>query len=298
MAADDDISVSAPAPAPQPSAWGPEGRTAAVSITFDNLGEAMDLAAGSWPRDAPVGRHPSVVEVLPRILELLDAAGIRGTYFAEGWSADVYPDALRQLTERGHEIAYHGWRHEHWQDLKSPTTERDLIARGVATMRAHGIHLRGFRPPGGVLTPQTLEILRTHGFSYVSPAGRDAALLDGLVVLPFRWTAIDAYYFFDAFGPLRRAFGDGDATLPPDRLVAGVQRALDDVLATGGYLSLLFHPFLEAEPAHYDAMAEVVARVADHPDIWCAPAAVHAKWALAHPERLATDPHLDARSWR
>jgi hypothetical protein len=45
-------------------------------------------------------------------------------------------------------------------------------------------------------------------------------------------------------------------------------------------------------------MAEVVARVAGHPDIWCAPAGVHADWALAHPERLATDPSLDLRSWR
>src|SRR3954463_3462492 len=82
------------------SGWGPDGRRAAVSVTFDNLGEAMDLAIGAWPEDAPVGQHYSITEVLPKILELLDRQGIRCTYFAEGWSAEVYPDALRALTGR------------------------------------------------------------------------------------------------------------------------------------------------------------------------------------------------------
>jgi peptidoglycan/xylan/chitin deacetylase (PgdA/CDA1 family) len=282
----------------QAGGWGPDERTAAVSVTFDNLGEAMDIAIGRWQPDAPVGRHYSVTNVLPRILDLLDAVGIRSTYFAEGWSADVYPDALRELSQRGHEVAYHGWRHEHWADLESPARERALISRGVATMREHGVRLRGFRPPGGTLTPWTVEILREHGFSYVSPAGQNAGLLDGLAALPFRWTAIDAYYFFDAFGPLRRAFGDGEPTLAPERLVAGVRQALDDVLTAGGYLSLLFHPFLEADPAHFAAMADVVAQVGAHPDIWCAPCADHAEWALDHRERLSPDPCLDTRSWQ
>lgn len=278
--------------------WGPDARAAAVSVTFDNLGEAMDLATGAWPQDAPVGGHYSVTEVLPRVLDLLAAENVRSTYFAEGWSANIYPDAIRSLTENGHEVGLHGWRHEPWSELHSAEIERALIARGVTAMRRHGVELHGFRPPGGTLTEATAQILLEHGFTYVSPAGHDAGMLNGLVALPFRWTAIDAYYFFDAFGPLRRAFGDGDWTLDPDRLVAGVEQALDDVLATGGYLSLLFHPFLQAAPEHFHAMAEVIARVAGDPDVWCAPCAVHAAWALEHPERLPPHARLDERSWR
>jgi peptidoglycan/xylan/chitin deacetylase (PgdA/CDA1 family) len=282
----------------QAGGWGPDGRTAAVSVTFDNLGEAMDLATGTWQQDAPVGRHYSVIEVLPRILDLLDGEGIRGTYFAEGWSADVYPDALRELSRRGHEVAYHGWRHEHWADLHDRAEEHALISRGVATMREHGVDLRGFRPPGGTLTPWTLDILREHQFTYVSPAGQSAGMLDGMVALPFRWTAVDAYYFFDAFGPLRLACGDGEATLGPDRLIAGIRHALDEVLATGGYLSLLFHPFLVAEPGHFAAMAEAIGEVAAHPAIWCVPCATQADWALDHRDRMPPTPDLDTRSWR
>jgi peptidoglycan/xylan/chitin deacetylase (PgdA/CDA1 family) len=269
-----------------------------VSVTFDNLGEAMDLAIGTWPQEAPVGEHYSVTEVLPKVLDLLDAQRVRCTYFLEGWSADVYPTALQALTEGGHEVAYHGWRHEHWRDIKSRDLEHDLIARGVASMREKGIELRGFRPPGGVLTPWTLEILREHGFTYVSPAGHQAGLLDGLVALPFRWTAIDAYYLFDAFAPLRRHLGDDDAPLSPDHMVTGFEQAMHDVIATGGALSLLFHPFLQSEPDHFEAMARIVEAVASSEDLWCAPCAEHAHWAFTHRERLPANPQLDERSWQ
>jgi hypothetical protein len=44
-----------------PGRWGPEGKQAGVTITFDNLGEASDLEFGRWPIDRPVGQHHSAV---------------------------------------------------------------------------------------------------------------------------------------------------------------------------------------------------------------------------------------------
>ena len=35
--------------------WGPSGCVAAVSITFDNLGEAVELERGTWPETMPLG---------------------------------------------------------------------------------------------------------------------------------------------------------------------------------------------------------------------------------------------------
>ncbi len=289
-------------PARDPSAprggWGPAGKRAAVSITFDNLGEAMDLSIGAWPAGAPIGRHYSVTEVLPRILDLLHAQDVRCTYFSEGWSAAVYPDAIRRLRDGGHEVASHGWRHEHWADVSSPEVEATLITRSMVALRTHGIEARGFRPPGGLVTPWTAAVLRDRGFTYVSPAGRRPGWLDGLVALPFRWTATDAYYFLDAFAPLRRVLGDPADALPPDRFVAGVQRALDESLANGAYLSLLCHPFVASEPRRFEAVATIVEMVARHADVWCAPCEAHAAWALEHQELLWADPGLDERSWQ
>jgi peptidoglycan/xylan/chitin deacetylase (PgdA/CDA1 family) len=231
-------------------------------------------------------------------LDLLDREGVRCTYFVEGWSAEVYTDAVQRLARAGHELGCHGWRHEPWSDIGSRGEEAALIERAAAAIRAQGVTLRGFRPPGGGLTLWTAELLRDAGFDYISPAAERLGRIGDLVVVPFRWTAIDAYYFFDAFSGLRKAFGDPPEPLPPERLVAGVDRVVDEVVATGGCVSLLFHPFLQAKPDHFTAMAETISAVARRDDVWCAPCTAHVDWALEHPELLATNPALERLSWR
>src|SRR5918998_2344086 len=87
--------------------WGPEPRRAAVTVTFDNLGEAADLERGLWPESEPLGRHFSVRRTLPQILDLLDELGLRATFFVEGLNADLYPEALLEIFNSGHELGYH-----------------------------------------------------------------------------------------------------------------------------------------------------------------------------------------------
>ena len=76
-----------------------------VSVTFDNLGEAAQLELGMWPADVPQGQHFTVVEVLPRLLELLATRKVKATFFVEGLNCELYPDALREIATRGHELA-------------------------------------------------------------------------------------------------------------------------------------------------------------------------------------------------
>src|SRR3954454_23955172 len=101
-------------PEETPSVWGADSRRAGVSVTFDNLGEAADLERGLWPEDEPLGRHFSVKRTLPRILDTLDELGLRATFFVEGFNAELYPEALLEIANSGHELCYHGWRHEYW----------------------------------------------------------------------------------------------------------------------------------------------------------------------------------------
>src|ERR1700733_4673499 len=129
------------------SAWGASAADAAVSVTFDNLGEAAQLELGMWPEDVPQGEHFTVREVLPRLLELLTARGVRATFFVEGLNAEMYPGALHDLTQAGHEVAVHAWRHEEWGTLEAPV-ETALLDRTTDAMRSIGIDPRGFRPPG------------------------------------------------------------------------------------------------------------------------------------------------------
>jgi peptidoglycan/xylan/chitin deacetylase (PgdA/CDA1 family) len=274
----------------------PDGRRAAVSLTFDNLGEAADLEGGRWPADAPVGSHYSVVRVLPRLLDLLRDSGLAGTFFIEGWNTEVYPDAIRRIAVAGHEVGFHGWRHEQWGAL-APEREAETLARGRRAFADLGVELRGFRPAGGRLTPATVGLLREAGFTYCSPAGASAAVVDGVAVLPFRWEAIDAYYYFKPFAALRELRGDAAEPLPPERLIHALGAFIDAAVASGGFLALLFHAFLEDEEPRFAAMRQVVRTLAARRDVWCAPCHAVADWVRGHAGSFPTDAALDETSW-
>jgi peptidoglycan/xylan/chitin deacetylase (PgdA/CDA1 family) len=238
-----------------------------VSITFDNLGEASDLERGWWPEDEPLGRHHSVTRALPRLLDALDDAGLRATFFVEGLNTELYPDTLRELDARGHEVACHGWQHERWSAL-DPATERERLQRSVDGMRTLGLRPVGFRPPGGELTAATPALLREFGFTYCSP--EEGADPGGIPALPFRWELLDAYHYLPHFADRRGQ----EAPLPPSALRSAVLAALDDTARDGGFLALLFHPFLADSEARLAVIRDALARVRELVDadaLVCAP---------------------------
>jgi peptidoglycan/xylan/chitin deacetylase (PgdA/CDA1 family) len=221
------------------SEHGPAG---AISITFDNLGEAAQLELGMWPADVPQGEHFTVTEVLPRLLELLSSLDLRATFFVEGLNAVTYPDALRSIDAHGHELALHAWRHEDWAGLDAER-ETSLLDRAQSAMADIGLSPVGFRPPGGLMTPLTLALLRSRGFRYVSPAGRREGLSDGVAVLPFRWSLVDAFYYLPHFSGLRQHEGFTEQPLPVARMGEVMTEAVRAQAHEAGPLALLFHPF-------------------------------------------------------
>lgn len=229
---------------------------AAVSVTFDNLGEVTALARGEWPEDEPLGRHPSVTRALPRILDLLADTGLRATFFVEGLNAELYPDALREIAAAGHEVALHGWRHERWADL-DPAEEEALLRRGTRALRDLGLAPVGFRPPGGSLTAATPGLLRELGYTYCSPEVRaPPAGPGGIAVLPFRWELVDALYYLPHFRALREELLGTGGVQPPERLreaVAGALGGTDPVV-------LLFHPFLTEGDERFAVLREALER--------------------------------------
>jgi peptidoglycan/xylan/chitin deacetylase (PgdA/CDA1 family) len=246
---------------------------ATVSVTFDNLGEVTALARGQWPEGEPLGGHFSVTQALPRIMDLLEETGLRATFFVEGLNTELYPEALRGLAAAGHEVAYHGWCHETWSELEADD-ERDLLQRGVRALADLGLRPVGFRPPGGRLTAASTHGLRDLGFTYCSPAGETVDTRDGVKVLPFRWPVIDAFHYLPHFGGLRKRLLGSDDVLPPSRLAAGVDAALEAATRDGDYLALLFHPFLAQPDERFAVLRGALERVrelAADGAVWCAP---------------------------
>jgi peptidoglycan/xylan/chitin deacetylase (PgdA/CDA1 family) len=232
-----------------------------IALTFDNLGEAADLERGLWPDDAPPGRHESVTIALPRLLDELDALALRSTFCVEALNCELYPDAVRGIAARGHEVAMHAWRHEAWAELE-PGREDALLARGRAAFAALGVDgVTGFRPPGGGLTGASAALLERHGFSWCSPLGTRRTRAGAIAYVPFAWPLVDAYHRLASFAERRARRGDPEAPLPPDRAAT----ALLDALAGGAPPTVVLHPFLMVGDDGWAAARRVLRALAAGP---------------------------------
>lgn len=280
--------------------WPGDAR-AAVSLTFDNLGEAAEIELGLRAADEPRGGHWSVVSALPVVLEELAGAGagLPATFFVEGVNAEIYPEALHSIAEAGHEVGFHAWCHEDW-DALTPAQEADNLDRGLAALRGLGLAVSGFRPPGGLISEQTAALLAARGVRCCSPAGSAPGLDGGVVVLPFAWPAVDVFHVLPQFAALRAHIGApwSEAAGGPDAVRAALLDAVERAVADGGHAMLVLHTWM-AEGVR-DALHDVLARCAAGAasgELWVARCDTVAEWVAARPDAFAGGPLLDRTSW-
>jgi peptidoglycan/xylan/chitin deacetylase (PgdA/CDA1 family) len=275
----------------------PGGARAAVSLTFDNLGEAAEIELGLRAPDEPRGGHWSVVSALPVVLEELAGAGLSATFFVEGVNAEIYPEALAGIAAAGHEVGFHAWCHEDWGGL-TPAQEAENLDRGLVALRALGLDVTGFRPPGGLIGRETAALLAARGVRYCSPAGSAPGLDDGVAMLPFAWPAVDVFHVLPQFAALRAHVSGSEEAGGPDAVRAALLSAIDRAVADGGHAVLVLHTWM-AEGVR-DALRKVLARCAAGAaagELWVARCDAVADWVAGHAEDFPSGPVLDPTSW-
>ena len=260
--------------------FGPDGLPSALALTIDNLGEASALERGTQPKDEPLGDDPSVTVALPWLLDELEAHDLRATFFVEAINCELYPDAVREIASRGHELGLHGWRHEEWTSLAG-TQERDVIARSVHAYEALGLRPRGFRPPGGELNARSPALLAEAGIEWCSPAGGEAGVRGELAYVPFDWRLVDAYHLMDSFAALRSSRGDPERPLEPSALTDLLEEELQDLATAGTRQTVILHPFLMLDDGWSDGIHRllgVIRELVRGRRTWAVPGGVFADW--------------------
>lgn len=65
------------------------------------------------------------------LLDLLDAASspVQATFFILGWIAERYPDLVREIQKRGHEVASHGYDRSGFWAEKNPAEAAKIASR-------------------------------------------------------------------------------------------------------------------------------------------------------------------------
>ena len=88
-------------------------------------------------------------DATPAILDALDAAGARATFFLLGEQLMAHPRLGGEVARRGHDVALHGFSHARHPEL-SPREARDDLARGLGAVEAAtGARPLRYRPPYG-----------------------------------------------------------------------------------------------------------------------------------------------------
>jgi polysaccharide deacetylase family protein (PEP-CTERM system associated) len=100
-----------------------------------------------------------VIESTHRLLDLFDQTESRATFFALGWVAERNPKLLREIADRGHEIACHGYAHELVYELGPERFLSDLKRARAAIEDATGCAVRGYRAPSYSITVASLWAL-------------------------------------------------------------------------------------------------------------------------------------------
>lgn len=123
---------------------------------------------------------PSRVEAnTSRILDMLEEADIKATFFILGWVAVRFPGLVERMVRGGHEIASHGWDHIRVTELSPAEFEEDVSRARKALEDIAQAPVVGYRAPSysfNHTTPWAHDILANTGHLYsssVAPVAHD-----------------------------------------------------------------------------------------------------------------------------
>jgi polysaccharide deacetylase family protein (PEP-CTERM system associated) len=132
----------------------PNAFTVDVEEWFHMCGVGGRLAPDRWPE------LPSrVVDTTRALLDELDAAGVRATFFVLGWVAERHPSLVAEILSAGHEVGSHSYAHVRAYELGPERFAADL-RRSLDTLRAAGAaDVRQFRAPEWSINDRSLWAL-------------------------------------------------------------------------------------------------------------------------------------------
>lgn len=105
-----------------------------------------------------------------KILDLLDSFSFkpRATFFVLGWIAQKCPQLVREISNRGHEVASHGYGHDLCPQMEQPLLVHDLKCSKVLLEDITGKQVTGYRAPSFSINNEVLGLIRDAGYLYDS----------------------------------------------------------------------------------------------------------------------------------
>ena len=115
--------------------------------------------------------EPRLMKSMETVLEILDEANVRATFFVLGSAAEKCGDLIREVSSAGHDIACHGYGHKLIYDQSRHEFKEDIHRAKHILENITGKPVFGYRAPSFSIRKDTLwalDILTEEGFKYDS----------------------------------------------------------------------------------------------------------------------------------
>lgn len=140
--------------------------TNALTIDFEDWYQGLEIPHAKWD-----GYEDRVVLAGRRLLEVLDEAKTRATFFILGYVAEQHPEIVRQIAAAGHEVGTHGYSHS-FIYRQTPEVFRTEMTRAIRQLEdLTGQQVLGHRAPFFSITRDSLwalDVLGELGIRYDS----------------------------------------------------------------------------------------------------------------------------------
>ena len=106
-----------------------------------------------------------------RLLDLFDSiavknTGICATFFVLGWIAERLPDLVREIKNRGHDVASHGFCHHLCANQDKIALQKDLLDSKKLLEEITGSAVYGYRAPSFSVSDDIIKVVEDAGYRY------------------------------------------------------------------------------------------------------------------------------------
>lgn len=253
----------------------PKGAKCAVSFTFDFDGEygiRAEYGQNAFPHRISMGEYAGK-EGVRRILDLLAKYDVRGSFCVVGKIAEDYPEVVKEIFDRGHEVASHGYDHKRYFDLSPQAEKLDIEMTVKVLEKVAGKRPRGHRTPSWMTSPTTLSSLaEVGGFIWKSDSlDRDLPYRlrlgerdTGIMELPSSHLVDWAFLL--------------DYNLPSSQLFETWKDEFETLYREGKMFLLTLHPHAIGRPYAIHALEKIIQHIKGFKGVWIARADEIAEW--------------------
>lgn len=248
----------------------------------------------------------------PKLAEHLERIGVRGTFYCLTSIAQQYPEVVRDLFRRGHEVAYHADVHFGFRGLDP--LEQDMRIQNMKTQMSRILggdlaQATGFRAPTESYDTTTEVLLRKHGMlhhaadpsatedrlPFFSRAEPGLGYQEALVVLP-RTQLDDISFFLLRLAPQRILdIVKSDLDLAVMMGALNLLSVHSQTHVDGGLMSTVMGPYVQHVALYGDQIW--VARGDDIAQWWRRRAAVQMRASYEKQSVLLSLRAPDANAW-